>query len=288
MRKGKIGIVGFGFVGRAIAHGLVFHAVIRVYDKFQKGFDSLEDTVNQSDFIFVCVPTPADDGGKQNQSILEEVMEDIDKVARVPKIIILKSTIIIGTTSRFQKLYSRHTVIHEPEFLTERVAKLDYINRSRIIIGVSGNRKKDGIRFYGEILKPRFPHTPVYFTTPEAAELVKYMCNSFFAMKVSFMNEIYDACQYLGIDFEEIKKMFLADLRIGNSHCEVPGHDGKFGFGGKCFPKDVMALINWAKENNISLNTLEGAIKTNDEVRPEKDWEKIKGATTFYSYEEEN
>lgn len=290
MKKNKIklGIIGFGFVGRAVAHGFLLHADILVYDKYQEGLDPLEKTVNESDFIFVCVPTPADEKGKQDNSTLEEVMGNINRVAATPKIIVLKSTIIVGTTSHFQRLYPRHTVIHEPEFLTERAARLDYINRPRIIIGVSEDRKEDGIRLYEKVLKPRFPHTPIYVTTPEAAELVKYMCNSFFAMKVSFMNEMYDACNHLGIDFPEVKNMFLSDMRIGNSHTDVPGHDGSRGYGGKCFPKDVLALVHWGKENELHFDMLEAADKVNERVREERDWERIKGATTKFGYGQEN
>jgi UDPglucose 6-dehydrogenase len=299
--KPKIGIIGFGFVGRAIAHGFLLHANTRVYDKYQEGLDSLEDAVNHGDVLFVCVPTPADDNGKQDNSILEEIMEEIDKVAVTPKIIVLKSTVIVGTTKYFQGKYPRHTIVHIPEFLTERQAKLDFINTARIIIGGDAEKLSRAFHpgppdtscaiysvkdFLVDLMRSRFPHTPIYIVSPEAAEFVKYMCNSFFAMKVSFMNECFDACQYLEIDFEEVKKMFLSDMRIGNSHTDVPGHDGRRGYGGKCFPKDVLALTNWGKENEIHFTMLEATNEVNERVREERDWEKIRGATTKFNYGE--
>ena len=103
------------------------------------------------------------------------------------------------------------------------------------------------------------------------------MCNTFFATKVSFMNEMYNLCKTIDGDWDKAVEGFVRDGRVGHSHVNVPGHDGKFGFGGSCFPKDVQALISFAKENNINLNVLEGTWKTNLEVRPEKDWEELKG-----------
>jgi len=103
------------------------------------------------------------------------------------------------------------------------------------------------------------------------------MCNTFFATKVSFMNEMYNLCKAIDGDWDKAVEGFVRDGRVGHSHVNVPGHDGKFGFGGSCFPKDVQALISFAKENNINLNVLEGTWKTNLEVRPEKDWEELKG-----------
>ena len=109
------------------------------------------------------------------------------------------------------------------------------------------------------------------------AEYIKYMNNTFFASKVSIMNEFYRFANHLGVDWETALYGFVSDQRIGDSHLHVPGPDGKLGFGGTCFPKDINAFISFAKKNNINMNVLEAAWKTNLEVRPEKDWENLKG-----------
>ncbi len=103
------------------------------------------------------------------------------------------------------------------------------------------------------------------------------MNNCFFATKVSFMNEMRIIADKCGADWDKAVDGFIRDGRIGHSHLNVPGHDGKFGFGGSCFPKDIQALIDFGKTYGINLNTLSGAWQTNLEVRPEKDWEKLLG-----------
>jgi UDPglucose 6-dehydrogenase len=106
------------------------------------------------------------------------------------------------------------------------------------------------------------------------------MCNCFFSTKVSFMNEMKQAVTALDLDWNGIMKGFLLDGRIGNSHVEVPGHDGHLGFGGKCFPKDLNAFINFFKESGVSPTVMTAAWEKNIEVRNVADWEKIKGATS--------
>ena len=119
--------------------------------------------------------------------------------------------------------------------------------------------------------------TPVIKTNYQTAELIKYMNNCFFATKVSFLNEMYQIAEKCGANWEEAVEGFVRDGRIGHSHMNVPGPDGKFGFGGSCFPKDIQAMINFADSLGISSDVLRGAWKKNLEVRPEEDWKKLKG-----------
>ena len=103
------------------------------------------------------------------------------------------------------------------------------------------------------------------------------MNNTFFATKVSIMNEFYRFSKALGVNWNDALNGFISDQRIGDSHLNVPGPDGKLGFGGTCFPKDLNSFLAFAKENNINMNVLEAAWKTNLEVRPEEDWKELKG-----------
>ena len=103
------------------------------------------------------------------------------------------------------------------------------------------------------------------------------MNNNFFAAKVSIMNEYYRLGEIIGVDWETAMHGFASDQRIGDSHLHVPGPDGKFGFGGTCFPKDINALIVFARNKGTIMNTLEAAWKTNLEVRPEEEWKDLKG-----------
>lgn len=285
----NIGIVGFGFVGSALAHGFSTYYNIKIYDKYCNQYDSLEDVVRYSTVIFICVPTPTNKDGLQDLSYIRDALSSISSISEeendwddsTKKILVIKSTILPGTTRKLSSEFPKHTIVFNPEFLTERTAKLDFINSSRIVLG--------GMHYPTSIVeimyRKRFPHTPIFKTSWEGAELVKYMCNSFFAMKISFMNEMYDISQKLNVPFDELKDMFLTDYRIGNSHCDVPGHDGKRGFSGLCLPKDSNAFWHWAEQNGMILDSIKTACKINDRIRPEKDWENIKGASDKNKYE---
>jgi UDPglucose 6-dehydrogenase len=276
----NIGIVGFGFLGRALAHGFSLHANIWIYDKYDNTHNTLYDTVNKSDFVFIGVPTPMKTDGSQDLSYIKDAVFEVNKVAIKSKIIVLRSTVIPKTTRKIANEYPRHRFVFFPEFLTERTAKLDFINASRIIFG----GQKGVTDKLVALFRTRFPHTPIYQTTWEAAELVKYMANCFFAVKISYLNEIYKIAAHLNVDFKDLKNMWLADWRIGNSHCDVPGHDGHFGYGGKCFPKDVKAFIKWAEYKGLDINVCKAADEVNEIVRGNKDWFDIKGATTSNGY----
>ena len=278
--KPTIGIIGFGFLGRALCHGFYLHTEVRIYDKYDDSYDTLEDTVNSTEFLFIGVPTPMNEDGSQDLSSMDDAVASIVEVAEDKKIIVLRSTAIPGTTRKYADKYPGHDFVFMPEFLTERQAKLDFINSSRFIFG-GGPKVTAKLE---EIFRVRFVHTPIYHTTWEGAETVKYMCNCFFAVKVSFMNEIYDVCEEIGVPYDEMKKMFLADQRIGNSHTDVPGHDGYRGYGGKCFPKDVKAFYHWADKNGVDLDMCKSADKVNERIRDFRDWENIKGATSKNDY----
>lgn len=281
MEKPKIGVVGFGFLGRALVHGFCLHADIKIYDKYDNTYDSLEDTVNSSDFIFIGVPTPMSEDGSQDLSNVKDAVASVVQVAESRKVIVLRSTIIPGTTRELARKYRKHDFVFFPEFLTERSAKLDFINAARIIFGgnltVTSKMEK--------LFRIRFPHTPIYRTTWEAAEVVKYMSNSFFAVKVSYLNEMYDIAKHIEVSYEDLRDMWLADCRVGNSHADVPGHDGNRGYGGKCFPKDVRAFIKWAEDNNLQIDMCKAADEVNKRVRKVKDWLDIKGAVSDNNYE---
>jgi len=279
----NIGIVGFGFIGKAVCHGFSLHANIKIYDKYGDSPNTLEDTINSSDYIFVGVPTPMRDDGTQDLTYLDDAIGSIAEVATHQKIIIIKSTVVPGTNRSFALKYPKHYFISNPEFLTQRTFRLDFINSARIIVG----GQPQATSWVRDLYRIRFPHTPIYRTTWEAAEIVKYMTNCFFALKISFCNEVYQLCDKLQIPYNDLKAMWLSDGRVGNSHTDVPGHDGDLGYGGKCFTKDVQAFITWAESTGMTFETLRAAESVNTKVRSLKDWENIKGATSQCQYIEE-
>jgi len=278
----NIGIIGFGFIGRAVAHGFSLHANLKIYDKYDNEYDTLEETVNESDFLFVGVPTPMDDDGVQDLSYLDDAIANIDRVAKGNKFVIIKSTVLPGTARNYARKFRKLIFVSNPEFLTQRTYKLDFINPARIILGGVGSATYNVEHMY----RVRFPQSNIFHTSWEGAETVKYISNCFFAVKVSFCNEMYDVANKIGVDYEELRDMWLADGRVGNSHHDVPGHDGDRGWGGKCYHKDVNAFIRWAEKNDVGVDTIIGADQTNKRVRTNKDWMEIQGATSKCAYGE--
>lgn len=277
----NIGIIGRGFVGTAVEFGFgpqtgCDWATIRAYDKDpMKSTHSLEETVNESDFIFVSVPTPSNKDNSINVGIVYEVFDDINRVNnRKDNIFLLRSTVVPGTCQKLAENYPKLNLIFNPEFLTERSAKYDFINQSRYIIG--GDKKSS--EKVGKLFKKRFGESiPLIKTNFNTAEMIKYMCNCFFATKVSFLNEMKLVADKSEVDWNLAIDGFVRDGRIGHSHLQVPGPDGKRGFGGSCFPKDVRAMISYGESLDIDMHTLKGVWNTNLKVRPEKDWEKLLG-----------
>jgi len=256
---------------------------MRLYDKFKPGFESLEDVVNSAKYLFICVPTPVNNDGSQDLTYIYDTIKSINDVAKDPKILIIRSTIIPGTTRKLSKEYLTHSFIFCPEFLTERTAILDSINAYRIILGVDNDNIFEDVE--ENIFRVKYPHVPIFKTNFESAELVKYVGNCYFSVKISFLNEVYEICEKLGLEYNEIKKLLLSDQRVCNSHADVPGPDGFKGYGGKCFYKDLKSLMNFGKENlNLKMNMLEAADNVNERVREHKDWLEIKGATSENNY----
>ncbi len=274
MSKTKVGVLGNGFVGEAIS--FAFSSVADMYAFDTDPLKSLNDleSVHHCDFVFICVPTPMYEDGSQDLSYVESAFE---KATDRP-IYILKSTVLPGTTEKLSKKYPNFKIIFSPEFLTERTAKLDMLTQSRIILGGDLSLTEKAKILFNN----RFKTKNIIQTDSKTAELTKYMNNTFFATKVSIMNEFKLLCDKVGANWEDALKGFISDGRIGDSHLNVPGHDGKLGYGGTCFPKDVNALLGFSKSHNIEINTIRGGWKTNLKLRPEKDWEKKEGRSVSF------
>lgn len=275
----KIGVVGAGIVGNAFYEGMKHAFQVVRFDKFQleksdvDNIQSLLDIVDGP--IFVCVPTPMNDDGSCSTSIVEEVCQDINELCnRSKRTVVVKSTVVPGTCKKIQEKYLQLSVVFNPEFLVESNPVECFKNQNRIIIG---SDDQEAIKDISKIYSIAYPNVVQKFCDLTSAELVKYVGNCFLSVKVSFANEIFEICKNLNIDYNNVVEMAKLDQRLGNSHWSVPGPDGKMGYGGKCFPKDINALINKAKELGVDPIILEASWKKNCLTRPEKDWEKISG-----------
>jgi len=279
----KIGVIGRGFVGSAVAHGFSeatgYSAKIFINDKDEsKSSHSLREVITSSDVIFVSVPTPSNKNGSINLDILKECLREsneiVKEVGKCDAIFLIRSTVLPGTSRKLSEQFKNLKIVFNPEFLTERSAFFDFISQTRVILG----GPQDLVSKVKALYQDRFGKSlSVIETDFESAELTKYVCNTFFATKVSFLNEMKLLADKTGADWEVVREGFIRDGRVGNSHSNVPGPDGKLGFGGSCFPKDVQALINFGDEIGVDLSVIKGAWNTNLKVRPEKDWENLVG-----------
>jgi len=276
----KIGIIGNGFVGQAIVHGFILHTDdILVYDKDPKrSTHSMKELINNSDIIFICVPTPMFESGECDLSIVESVVEELSQHNDIDqKTIVIKSTVVPGTSEKLANKYLNMNFVFNPEFLTERRARLDFINTSRIVLG---SNKIHALETVEKLYRNRFPYVPIIKTDFGTAQLIKYMANCFFATKISFMNEMKQICDAINGDWNKAMEGLMTDYRIGNSHTDVPGHDGDLGFGGKCFPKDINAMIKKAEELGVEPTVMKGAWEKNKQVRKNLNWYDIPGAVS--------
>ena len=269
----KIGIVGQGFVGTAVKEGLKDYFDIETFDIVKdSSCGSLYELSNLSDVVFVCLPTPMESSGDCHLDIVENALLGLNTMEKC-KTIVVKSTIPPGTTEKWNKKFNHIQVVFNPEFLTEANSIEDYKNQNRIIIG----GPRPATTKVRRIFAKAFPKVPIIKTGSTVAKMVKYMTNTFLATKVSFANEMYQICNGLNIDYDKVTEYVKYDERIGNTHLNVPGPDGDFGYGGHCFPKDIGALISLAHDLNVRPRMLTATECKNNDVRTNRDWEKQEG-----------
>lgn len=252
-------IIGHGFVGKAIDYAFQDDVEKQIIDP--KIGVELKDVKLNADITFVCVPTPMHKNGKCDVSILEDVLTQIKH--RMTGLIVVKSTV---TPDKIEKLFrgsAKHRMIYNPEFLTEKNANEDIINPFVHIFGGQSDATEKLELVYKEysICKP----CPVYHMSATDASFVKYGINTFLATKLTFFNEFYDTIKEFGGNYGRIANAIGTDPRIGHAHTRVPGFDGKRGFGGACFPKDVSAFINFTDQATL----LEHVMKRNNIYRSE-------------------
>lgn len=253
----SVSIVGGGAVGQAIAAN---YGGVKIYDKY-KDSQPIEQ-VAAADYIFVAVPTPYQNG--QDLAEMDDAIATIVKHLTAPdrQVIIIKSTVLPGTTDRYQEKYPEANFIFNPEFLTQSVAVEDFAHPDKQLVGFTKKTRK-----LAEEVMEILPPAPYQKILPApVCEMTKYAINSYYAYKVIFANQIYDFCQALGLDYNLVHEGVVADPRIIDTHFDVM-HGGYRGYDGKCLPKDVKTLAWLARKNNVDPNFIETIITINDTLR---------------------
>ena len=260
----NVGIIGFGFVGKALKSSFNNKVNYKIIDPNLK--TNIDDLVPLSpNIVFVCVPTPMNDDGTQNIKILKKVIDELEEKLKNTKIVI-KSTVLPDYLNELSKKNIK--LVYNPEFLRESFANNVFINAKFILFGsTNDNYSNELSEFYKCFTNCK---TNDYIKTDLlTASLVKYTINSYLASKVVFFNELFEVFSSLNHDvgWDNFIKILQMDPRIGSSHMEVPGHDGMKGFGGACFPKDINALYDFSVKKEKSMDILKYVISKNNTIR---------------------
>lgn len=274
----NIGIVGAGTVGGALA--AAFHDkshTLSVYDKEASRRRSTLTQVLACDLVFVCLPTPQKEGSLECD--LSYVHNFFDGVCRVfggsYKDInwVLKSTVPVGTTRKLRDDFGLVNLVHSPEFLTARTAKEDAAEPRVNIIGIPHTAplllKKEYNPIGSDLRKlyaETWPEVPVRILSSDESEFVKLMQNSFSAVKISFFNEMRAFADEVGLNWQACLTAALAQGWIGEMHTQVPGPDGKRGYGGTCLPKDIANLINCMRKQDCFPVVCHAALRRNEDI----------------------
>ena len=224
----------------------------------------IKGALDGADAVFIAVGTPARPGdGHADLRFVYAAAEEIAAALTAPAVVVTKSTGPVGTGDKIARILKENgappgtTVASNPEFLREGAAIRDFKVPDRIVVGADDERSRDVLR---EIYRPLFLNeAPVLFTGRRTAELIKYTANAFLATKISFINEIADLCEVVGADVQEVARGIGLDNRIGPKFL----HAGP-GYGGSCFPKDTLALLNMADEAAVSMRIVSSVVAVNE------------------------
>ena len=260
----KVAIIGYGYVGKAVYNFFKDRFNVVVYDPYYKEFNN-KKKVSGAKLAVVCVPTAMKEDGSCDTSLVEEVVSWLDA-----ENILIKSTIPPKTTESLVKKTGKN-ICFSPEYIGEGKYEVpfwkgypdptDMRKHDFMIIGGKPEVRKKILYFFKKVFGPE---PKFYQTDSTTAELCKYMENCFLATKVTFCNEFYDIAESFGVDYNELRGIWLLDGRIGRSHSAV--FEDKRGFTGKCLPKDLNALIKASEKNGYKPNLLKSINETNNEM----------------------
>jgi UDPglucose 6-dehydrogenase len=279
-----LNIIGYGYVGGGLGHLCKSNNVpFCTYDVIEKdeksamiNTDNLEKLVEHSELsnpdnvYIICVPTPPSSNGECDVSIVYNVIKNLyEKVNSKSNIVIIKSTVQPGTTRMLMKTFGdKLEIVFCPEFLKEHTYKEDMYNADFCLVGTDNIDTK-----VSDVMRTLYKHKAinVICKSPEECELFKYTVNVFLAVKVWYFNEINEICNKFGVEYKGLQSLFKLEPRIGESHTDVPGHDGLKGFGGKCLPKETLALKYLQEKLGIPNQVLDNIISRNNKLRYNKD-----------------
>ena len=262
----KLGVIGLGFVGGAMTKSFTENGLNVVgYDKFKNGGIGKFETMLSRDVLFLCLPTPySKTSNSYDLSCIHEVCGRLLE-ANYKGLVVLKSTVEPGTTEQLVCQYNLK-MIHNPEFLTARTAYEDFHTQDHIVLGKSNYLNEKILDELVKMYKNYYTNN-ISVTDSTSSESMKILCNSFYASKIMFFNEVYLLCQKMGIEYNGVRNLMLKNNWINPMHTNIPGPDGQLGFGGACFPKDTHALRSYLQKHGLPNEIINSVIEENDKVR---------------------
>ena len=257
----KIGIVGLGYVGTAIYDFFKEHYEVIFFDPEKENSSSKEE-INTCDLGVVCVPTPIAEDKSCDLSLVEETVNWLET-----PLILMKSTVEPGTTDKLREETGKR-IVFSPEYSGESTYWSPYLFDNDIKEEpwyTFGGDPEDTTILVNTYMKVVGPTKTYQQTDAKAAEVAKYVENCFYATKVLFCYEIAEICKRTGVDYNEMRELWLLDPRVNKMHTAVFTENNK-PFGGKCFPKDISALVKFAQKNGYEAKFLEEVIRSNERV----------------------
>lgn len=279
-----VNIIGYGYVGSAMGYlcktsNIPFctcDVVKKNENDALKNFDNIQELIQHSEqyndlnIYFISVPTPSKSSGECDTSIVELVLTEISKYQNKKTIIYIKSTVQPGTCRKLQNKYSNLTLVFCPEFLREKTHLEDMYNANFVLLGTTTGNKDVNIETIFKQLYKHQTNLEIIYKTFEECEMFKTTINTYLAVKVWYFNKVYDTCENLGFKYDNLRELFRLEPRLGESHLDVPGHDGHFGFGGSCLPKETRSFSYIQQKFGLNNKVFQEIIQENENVRSKK------------------
>ena len=263
-----VSIIGVGFVGSAIRESFEKKLIdVIAYDKFKR-IGNFESCL-KSDLMFLCLPTLFDNEKKEyDKSSINEICEKLND-NNFNGIVIIKSTVEPNTIKQLSLKYKDLKFIHNPEFLSARTAFRDFHNQKHIVLGKTDNVTDEEMDSLKDFYSLHYPNAKISLCSSTESESMKIYCNSFYAVKIQFFNELYQTCNKNDCNFDTVRDLMLENNWINPMHTMVPGTDGKMSYGGGCFPKDTNALLHNMKKLDVPHKVLQACVEEHDQMRDE-------------------
>lgn len=272
----KISIIGLGFVGDAMYKSFnekikelnLQHAYsVNGYDKYKNGgIGSIDDCID-SDIIFTALPTIFNETLKSyDNKPTHDVMSELAEMG-YKNTVVIKSTVEPTFTEQLSKKFPQINFVHNPEFLTARTAYEDFHNQSHIVLGSSTSCSEESVQKIEKFYRELYPNAMISQSCSTESECMKIFCNTFYAVKVQYFNELYLLAEKIDCRFDVVTSLMLKNGWINPMHTDVPGPDGKLSYGGLCFPKDTNALLEFMKRYNSPCDVLDACINERNMMR---------------------